>query len=108
MTMLRLENGCTALKAQSPLTSGAIHIKGFPYPVGKFTNTSLPLRIFLLRIEVLNPKGRAYTRNGFNSCGVSSRFSSNARRLAKKLSNYPRRANKLNTATNQKHYQVYW
>ena len=66
MTMLRLENGCTALKAQSPLTSGAIHIKGFPYPVGK-----LPLRIFLLRIEVLNPKGRAYTRNGFNSCGVS-------------------------------------
>ena len=59
MTMLRLENGCTALKAQSPLTSGAIHIKGFPYPVGKFTNTSLPLKIFLLRIEVLNPKGRA-------------------------------------------------
>ena len=77
MTMLRLENGCTALKAQSPLTSGAIHIKGFPYPVGKFTNTSLPLRTFLLRIEVLNPKGRAYTRNGF-SCGVSSRFSERA------------------------------
>ena len=70
---------------ESPLTSGAIHIKGFPYPVGKFTNTSLPLRIFLLRIEVLNPKGRAYTRNGFNSYGVSSRFSSNAQRLAIKL-----------------------
>ena len=84
MTMLRLENGCTALKAQSPLMSGAIHIKGFPFPVGNL-NTSLPLRIFLLRIEVLNPKGRAYTRNGFNSCGVSSRFSSNARHLAIKL-----------------------
>ena len=37
-----LENGCAALKVQSP---GAIwYIKGFPYPVGKFTNTSLPLR----------------------------------------------------------------
>ena len=32
--------------------------------------------LFLLRIEVLNPKCRAYSRNGFNSCGVSSRFSS--------------------------------
>ena len=40
-----LENGCAALKVQSPLTSGAIwYIKGFPYPVGKFTNKSLPLR----------------------------------------------------------------
>ena len=41
----RLENGCAALKAQSPLTSGAIwYIKGFPYPVGKFMNTPRPLR----------------------------------------------------------------
>ena len=40
-----LENGCAALKVQSPLTSGAIwYIKGFPYPVGKFSNTSPPLR----------------------------------------------------------------
>ena len=32
--------------------------------------------LFLLRIEVLSPKCRAYTRNSFNSCGASSRFSS--------------------------------
>ena len=32
--------------------------------------------LFLLRIEVLNSKCGAYTRNGFNSRGVSSRFSS--------------------------------
>ena len=32
--------------------------------------------LFLLRIGVLNPKCRAYTRNSFNSCGASSRFSS--------------------------------
>ena len=32
--------------------------------------------LFLLRIEVLNPKCRAYTRNSFNSCEASSRFSS--------------------------------
>ena len=31
--------------------------------------------LFLLRIEVLNPRCQAYTRNGFNSCGVSSQFS---------------------------------
>ena len=42
---VRLENGCAALKVQSPLTSGAIcYIKGFPYHVGNFTNTSLLLR----------------------------------------------------------------
>ena len=32
--------------------------------------------LFLLQIEVLNPKCRAYTRNSVNSCGASSRFSS--------------------------------
>ena len=79
----RMENGCAALKVQSPLTSRAIwYIKGFPYPVGKFSNTSLPLKIlqlplnFLLRIEVLNPKCREYTRNGFNPWSVSSPVSS--------------------------------
>ena len=55
--------------------------KGLTYPVGKFTNTSLPLRNLATAFsccgyEVLNPKCRAYTRNGFNSCGVGSRFSS--------------------------------
>ena len=41
----RLKNGFAALEVQSPLTSGAIwYIQGFPCPVGKFTNTSLPLR----------------------------------------------------------------
>ena len=73
-----LENGCAPLKVQSPLRSGSKwYIKGFPYPVAKFTNTSLPLRnsaiassCFGLRFWIC----RAYTRNGFNSCGV--RFSS--------------------------------
>ena len=78
----RLENGCAALKVYSPLTSGAIwFIKGFPYPVGKFTSEYIASAkkfcncLYLLQIEVLNPKCRAYTRNGFNSCGISSRFS---------------------------------
>ena len=78
----RLENGCAALKVQSPLTSGARwYIKGFPYPVGKFTNTSLPLRnsataFSCWGLKFWTPNCRAYTKNGFNSCGVSSRFSS--------------------------------
>ena len=63
----------------------------FPYPVGKFTNTSLMIAsakkfcncLFLLRIEVLNPKCRAYTRNGFNYCAVSSRSSATFSERAK-------------------------
>ena len=101
----RLENGCAALKVQSPSTSGAIwYIKGFPHPVGKFTNTSLPLR---------------YSATAFSCCGLGfwtpnvehtpetaltlvalARFfllppSVNARSLELNYSNYWRRANKL-------------
>ena len=57
--------------------------KDLTFPIGKFMNTSLPLRnsacafsSFLLRIVILNTKCQAYTRNGFKSCGVSSQFSS--------------------------------
>ena len=56
--------------------------------------------LFLLRIEVLNPKCRAYIRNSFHSCGASSRFSSSATfseraKFGNNHSNYSRRANKL-------------
>ena len=59
--------------------------------------------LFLLRIEVLNPKCRVFTRNSFNSCGASSRFSSATfserakfgNKIILELSNYSRRANKL-------------
>ena len=59
--------------------------------------------LFLLLIEVLNPKCRAFTRNSFNSCGASSRFSSASfserakfgNKIILELSNYSRRANKL-------------
>ena len=58
-----------------------IYIKGFPYPVGKSTNTSLQLRnsasAFSCRgLRFWTPNFEHYTRSGFNSCGVSSRFSS--------------------------------
>ena len=39
----RLESGCAALKVQSPRVEPS-DIKDFPYPLGKFTNTSFPLR----------------------------------------------------------------
>ena len=55
--------------------------------------------LFLLRIEVLNPKCRAYIRNSFHSCGASSRFSSatfsERAKFGNNHSNYSHWANKL-------------
>ena len=55
--------------------------------------------LFLLQIEVLNPKCQAYTRNGLKFCGVSPRFSSaissEGAKFVITLLNYSRRANKL-------------
>ena len=42
----------------------------------EWSHTDFPYPVFLLRIEVLNLKCLAYTRNSFNACDVSSRFSS--------------------------------
>ena len=59
------ENPCTPY----PISRGQVY--EYIKSTKKFCNC-----LFLLRNAVLNPKCRAYTRNSFNSCGVSSLFSS--------------------------------
>ena len=112
----RLENGCAALKVQSPLTSGAIwYIKGFPYPAGTFTNTSLPLRnsataFSCCGLRFWTPNVEHTPETALTLVALARDFlltpSVNARSLAIKLFKLFASGEKINTATNQNHYQI--
>ena len=88
-------------KFQSPLTSGAIwYIRGFPCPVGKFTNTSLPLRnsataFSCCGLRFWTPNVEHTPETVLTLVALASDFLLPPSVNARSLSNYSRWANKL-------------